>query len=220
MQFKLSTVLAVAPLLLAATTYGNPVDNMEARAPVKTVDPPQVDSKTAQWTDLDENWKFTVVHGDGSGGDGRISKRWTKPQDWLNAHWQDSSPALVDKYDSRQACLGVGAKFTGAVVRKNVGDACNAIISKVPGSTIADDGWTILNRMGLADITGGPAYLQFVFAVLNNDVKPTVQLCQSAIEFLLGSECMKKDQSQGGMMAVAESFIVGFNPQVKGEPGL
>lgn len=212
---------------------------MEARAPVKTVDPPQVDSKTAQWTDLDENWKFTVVHGDGSGGDGRISKRWTKPQDWLNAHWQDSSPALVDKYDSRQACLGVGAKFTGAVVRKNVGDACNAIISKVPGSTIADDGWTILNRMGLADITGGPAYLQFVLsvfsllchnrtrirltptsAVLNNDVKPTVQLCQSAIEFLLGSECMKKDQSQGGMMAVAESFIVGFNPQVKGEPGL
>ncbi|XXG96409.1 hypothetical protein Hte_002691 [Hypoxylon texense] len=220
MQFSLSTVLAVAPLLLSATTYGNPVDNMEARAPVKTIDPPQLGSQTAQWTDLDENWKFAKVHGDGSGEDGQIVKRWTKPLDWLNSHWQDSSAALVDKYDSRQACLGVGATFSGAIVRKNVGDACNAIIHQIPGATIADDGWTILNRMGLTDISGGPAYLQFVFATLNNDVKPTVQLCQSAIEFLLGSECMKKDKSQGGIMAIAESFIVGFNPQVRGEPGL
>ncbi|KAI1769899.1 hypothetical protein F4818DRAFT_446748 [Hypoxylon cercidicola] len=220
MQFKLSAVLAVAPVLLAATAHGNPVDNIVARAPAQAVEPPKLGSDKAKWTDLDENWKYTVVYGDGSGGDGQISKRWTKPKDWINAHWQQTTAALVDKYDSRQVCLGVGATFGGGIIRKNVGDACNAIINKVPGATIADDGWTILNRMGLTDFNGGPAYLQFVFASLNSDVKPTVQLCQSAMEFLLGSECMKKDKSQGGIMEIAESFIVGFNPQVNGEPGL
>lgn len=150
---------------MATTTLGNPVDTMVTRDTVKTIDPPPVGATNAKWTDLDENWQYTVVHGDGS-GDGHISKRWTKPKDWFQAHWGDTLPALVDKYDSRQACLGVGATFSGAIVRKNVGDACSAIINRVPGATIADDGWTILNRMGLTDISGGPAYLQFVLLVL------------------------------------------------------
>ncbi|KAH9997672.1 hypothetical protein F4779DRAFT_170588 [Xylariaceae sp. FL0662B] len=222
MQFKLSTVLAVVPLWLAATTYGSPVDNAAAGALEKRVQLPSLDLEKAQWTDLGDNWQFTKVQGsDGPGGDGQqITKRWTKPMDWLNAHMKDSSAGLVDKYDSRKLCLDAGTQFTGTIIRKNIGDACNALINRVPGATLADDGWTFLNRMGMTDISGGPAYLQFVFATLNKDVKPTVQLCQSAIDGLLGSECMKKDKSKGGLMAIGKSFLVGFNPQVNGEPNL
>ncbi|KAI2632591.1 hypothetical protein GGS26DRAFT_556620 [Hypomontagnella submonticulosa] len=218
MQFKLSIVLLVAPFLVAATTHGNQVDDIAARDSVAIIDPSSFGLKVTEWTDLDDNWQFAVVHGNSSGG-GHIAKRST-PLDWYRAHWGSTSPALVDKYTSRQACLGVGARFTGEVIRKNVGDACNAIIKKVPGATIADDGWTLLNRMGLTDTSAKPAYLQFVFAVLNNDVKPTVQLCQSAMDFLLGSACMQHDNSQGGLMAIGESFLVGFNPQDTGEQNL
>ncbi|KAI0837200.1 hypothetical protein F5Y06DRAFT_297988 [Hypoxylon sp. FL0890] len=217
MQFKLSTVLVVAPLLMPAATHGSSVVNIATRTPRNVIDLPSFDLKETDWTSYHDkwHWHFAVVHSNSS-GNGHIAKRST-PLDWYRAHWGSTSPALVDKYNSRQACLRVGARFTGETIRKHVGDACNAIINKVPGATIADDGWTLLNRMGLTDTSAKPGYLH---AVLNNDVKPTVQLCQSAIDFLLGSACMQNDNSQGGLMAVAESFLVGYNPQDMKEQGL
>ncbi|KAI1771122.1 hypothetical protein F4818DRAFT_445453 [Hypoxylon cercidicola] len=209
MQFKTSTVLIAAHLLVAATAH---------EVSVTTIDPSSFGLNITLWTALDDDWSFAVVHGNRS-GDGHIAKR-TKPLDWLRAHWGSTTPALVDKYNSRQACLGVGARFPGELIRSHVGDACHAIINRVPGATIADGSWTLLNRMGLTDSSAQPAYLQFVFAVLNNDIKPTEQLCESAIEYLLGSACMKDDGSQGALMAIGKSFLVGFNPQDLKEDGL
>ncbi|KAI1409069.1 hypothetical protein F5Y13DRAFT_203893 [Hypoxylon sp. FL1857] len=217
MQFKLSMVLVVAPFMPAALAQGGLVDDMAAQTPTSIINSSSLAFNPTEWTALDDGWHFTGIYRDKS-GDGHIARRST-PTDWFQAHWGSTTPVLVDNFKSRLVCFSTGARLADNIIRKNVDGACNAIINKVPDATIADNRWVLLKIMGITDASGEPAYLQFIFSVLNNDIKPTVQLCQSALYSLLGSECTQNKNSQGGLIAIGESFLVGFIPQDIKEQG-
>ncbi|KAI0007738.1 hypothetical protein F4779DRAFT_619246 [Xylariaceae sp. FL0662B] len=220
---KLFAILAASLAILPAGSSETPSPAVNASRAISN--PVHGDVATLdkqgklEWQDLGDGWKMTTISSDQAKRGGLIAKRtYTSPKDWFNDHWKNWGVDVnVGGYNSRQICMEGGAVFVGEVIRANAGNACRLLVNKVPGATLADNGWIVLNKWGLKDEKGNSGYVQFLLGVINLDVKPTQAFCDLALDQLMNLNCMKDDDSQGALMAIANSFMVGFNPQGQNE---